>query len=181
MTLKKYHQFRLAVTVVVAMLFSQTLILGNFFLPVITVILAWILLTYLRCQVKEVIADERDYQIGGQSAFRAIQIYSWISLLILFTLYAFRHLNPYYETIAFTLAYSTCSLMLLYSLIFKFHDRFILSKRRALYYFIISLLIALFTVFSLRFFSGEDTWLCQQGTWVQHGHPSFPAPKIPCH
>jgi len=32
----------------------------------------------------------------------------------------------------------------------------------------------------LRFHSSEDTWICKNGQWVKHGHPSFPAPSRPC-
>jgi len=180
MTLKTYRQIRLATVVITAMIFSQALILQNFLIPIFTVITAWLVLTYLRRQVKEVLADERDYQVGGQSALMAIQIYSWVAAIIMFILYASRDLNPAFEPVASTLAYSTCFLMLVYSSIFKFHDRLLLAKHRLFYYLFISLIIAAAAVFTLRFFSGEDDWLCLNGQWVKHGQPSFPAPTTIC-
>jgi len=36
------------------------------------------------------------------------------------------------------------------------------------------------TFFSTRFWSGEDTWICQNGEWVKHGQPSAPRPETPC-
>lgn len=180
MTLKKYRQVRLIATVLIAVIFSQSLVMKNFIFPLITLIVAWVFLNYLRLQVKEVIADERDYQVGGQSAFSAIQIYSWVAVIIMFVLYASRDLNPTYEAVALTLAYSTCFLMLVYSLIFKFHDKITLSKNKLIYSFIISVIIAFLAIFTLRFFSGEDNWICQKGEWVKHGQPSFPAPSLPC-
>lgn len=44
-----------------------------------------------------------------------------------------------------------------------------------------TIILAIFaSIFTLRLFSGEDRWVCQKGEWVQHGHPDFPAPTIPC-
>lgn len=180
MTLKKYQKIRLLVVVIVAMLVSQSLVLNNFFIPLVTVVVSSLTLMFLRRRVTEVIADERDYQLGGKSAMLAIQIYSWIAAVIMFVLYSLRSTNPAFEPVAITLAYSTCLLMVTYSLVFKFHDRLKFSKNKIIYYFLVALIIAVMTVFSLRLFSGEDTWLCQNGQWVKHGQPSFPAPTTLC-
>jgi hypothetical protein len=32
----------------------------------------------------------------------------------------------------------------------------------------------------LRFSSQEDIWLCDEGIWVQHGHPSAAKPTTAC-
>lgn len=46
----------------------------------------------------------------------------------------------------------------------------------------IAIVIAIGAVLFLRFVVGgpEDTWLCENGNWVQHGNPSQPAPVIGC-
>ena len=31
-----------------------------------------------------------------------------------------------------------------------------------------------------RLLSSEDEWICNNGQWVQHGHPSSPMPTEPC-
>jgi uncharacterized membrane protein len=123
MTLKKYQQIKLAVTIVIAMIFSQAILYQNYLIPLATLVVASLVLIWLRHQVKEVIADERDYALAGKSASWAIQIYSWMAVVTMFVLYAFKNLNPAYEPIAMTLAYSTCLLMFTYSLIFKFQSR----------------------------------------------------------
>ncbi|MFA6394260.1 MAG: Gmad2 immunoglobulin-like domain-containing protein [Patescibacteria group bacterium] len=43
-----------------------------------------------------------------------------------------------------------------------------------------TLLIILVFVFGARIFSGEDGWICSEGKWVRHGHPSSPAPDTLC-
>lgn len=32
----------------------------------------------------------------------------------------------------------------------------------------------------IKFFSGEDSWICQNGEWIKHGNPSAPKPTKPC-
>lgn len=31
-----------------------------------------------------------------------------------------------------------------------------------------------------RILSGEDNWICRDGQWIRHGHPSAPASDRPC-
>lgn len=180
MTLKKYHLIRSLTAFVVALVFSQSLILKSPLLSVFTIIMAWVVLTYLRSKVSEIIADERDFQISGQAAFKSIQAFSLFSVFISVFLYFNRQINPTFEPVAVTLAYSTCFLMLVYSLYFKFHDWLLIAKNKKLIYLLIVIILICFSIFSLRLFSGEDTWVCQNGSWQKHGQPSFPAPSINC-
>ncbi len=180
MTLKKYQQIKLIITVVIAVIFSQAILYQNYLIPLATLVVASLVLIYLRRQVKEVISDERDYALAGKSASWAIQIYSWFAVVAMFVLYAFKNLNPAYEPIALTLAYSTCLLMFIYSLIFKFQSRAKFTKDKGKFIFFAIVLAIFAAVFTLRFFSGEDNWICQNGQWVKHGNPSFAAPTSIC-
>ncbi|MFA5991504.1 MAG: Gmad2 immunoglobulin-like domain-containing protein [Candidatus Doudnabacteria bacterium] len=40
--------------------------------------------------------------------------------------------------------------------------------------------IILLTALGLRFFSGEDNWVCQNGQWVAHGKPAAEKPQEGC-
>lgn len=42
------------------------------------------------------------------------------------------------------------------------------------------IIIILIALFSIRSFSGEDNWICQNGSWIRHGNPSSPEPSTPC-
>lgn len=180
MTLKKYQKIRLILTVFMAVIFSQSIVLQNYLIPITTLIIGSLFLILLRRQVKEVIADERDYALAGKSASWAIQVYSWIAVVAMLIFYAFQDLNPAYKPIAMTLAYSTCFLMLVYSLIFKFQSKAKFSKDKNKF-IIFAIILAIFvTVFTLRLFSGEDNWVCQNGQWIEHGHPDFPVPTSVC-
>jgi hypothetical protein len=50
------------------------------------------------------------------------------------------------------------------------------------YYMIIALVVfvLLGILFTLRVISGEDDWICQNGEWVRHGHPSSEKPIGEC-
>jgi hypothetical protein len=45
---------------------------------------------------------------------------------------------------------------------------------------VIIIFLATSVVFGLRFFSGEDNWVCQNGEWVKHGNPDSFKPSLPC-
>jgi uncharacterized membrane protein len=120
LTLKQYQTIRLIITFFLALSFANLLVLKNFFLPIILLAIAFLVLMYLRKSVKGVLADERDYQVAGRAALLAIQVCSWIGVVIMFALYALSDKNIFFQPIAMTLAFSVCVLMLLYSLIFKY-------------------------------------------------------------
>jgi len=41
--------------------------------------------------------------------------------------------------------------------------------------------ICLVALAVVRFSSGsEDDWICENGQWIKHGHPSAPMPSVPC-
>ena len=180
MTIKKYQQIKLVITAIIAIIFSQAILYQNYLIPLATLVVASLVLIYLRRQVEEVIADERDYALAGKSASWAIQIYSWITVVTMFVLYAFKNLNPTYEPIAMTLAYSTCLLMVIYSFIYKFQNKVKFTPSKNKYLIIIIILSIVFGVFTIRLFSGEDNWVCQNGQWIKHGNPSFETPKSIC-
>lgn len=180
MTLKQYHQIKLILTVVIAIIFSQAIIFKNYLVPIATLVVSSLVLILLRRRVKEVIADERDYALAGKSASWTIQIYSWIAVVAMFILYAFRDINPSYEPIALTLAYSTCVLMLIYSLLFRFQNKIKFTQNKNKFIVFIIILSIFTAIFTLRLFSGEDNWVCQNGQWIAHGHPDFAVPKTIC-
>jgi len=180
MTLKQYQRIKLALTFVLAFVFSQAIVLKSFIPPIILLLASLLLLIMLRRRVTEIIADERDYLTGGKSALLAIQIYSWIAVIGMFILYAFRDRNPAYEPIAVTLAFSTCLLMLLYGVIFRYYNKISLTDKKLVYIVFVLILFLVLAIASIRLFSGEDDWICQNGEWVGHGRPDFPAPTVPC-
>jgi len=45
---------------------------------------------------------------------------------------------------------------------------------------VIVILFVIIFFIGLRFLSGEDDWICQNGEWVKHGQPAGPPPSLTC-
>lgn len=179
MTLKQFNVVRAVIAMTLSALIAIAITSEMFFLAFAAVISAVLLMFVIKKQVREVIVDERDYEIAGKSARWALSVFSTLAAAITFFLLYFRATNPYYEVIGSTLAYSVCFLLILYSLIFKCYER-PEGKHRKGYIIAIIIVTFLITVAGVRLFSGEDNWVCKDGEWVKHGEPSFPAPAVSC-
>lgn len=178
--MKQYQAIRIVVAMVLAFIISQSIITNKFIIPLFVMTASFIFLIWLRKRVDGVIADERDYEVGGHAARWAIQIYAIIGVIIMIPLFALRTINPFYEVIASTLAYSICLLMFIYSALFRFYGRMKFNEHKKTYIAIIVVLSIIAAIGTVRVFSGEDDWICKDGVWIEHGHPSFPAPTVPC-
>ena len=180
MTLKTYQRIKLIFVFVLAVIFSQAIAFKNYVIPIVLIIASSLILMWLRRRVKGIIADERDYATGGKAALLAIQIYAWIASIAMLVLYALRDINPAYEPIAVTLAFSTCILMLVYAFIFRYFNNFKFSNKKTIFLVLVSIFVIILAIGTLRLFSGEDNWICKDGSWQKHGQPSFPAPNVQC-
>ena len=171
---------KVVATITLAIITSQAILFKNFWLPIILMVAIALLLMLFRSHVTEVIADERDYQTGGQAARLTIQIFGWGATIGMLILYGLRDYNPYYEVIGLTLAYSCCLLFLLYGVIFRYYHQHKFSDKKFIYTILLIIFFLGLAAVSLRLFSGEDNWICQNGQWITHGHPDHSAPTIPC-
>lgn len=180
MTLKRFKAIKIVLAIIVGVAFSEGIVLGNHLIPLAIFIIVLAVMFYLRGKVKEIVADERDYEVGGKAARWALQIYSWLAVAAMLIFFSQKAVNPAFEPIAFTLAYSTCLLMILYVAFFYYHQRVKFFDKKIVYVVLGILFIFLVSLFGLRLLSGEDDWLCQNGEWVRHGQPSFPAPTVEC-
>ena len=165
---------------IIAATISASITNENYIIPLFVVLISSILLYIMRGRVKEILADERDYEVAGHASRWAITVFSVFACVATFILYALRDLSPYYEVIASTLAYSTCFLMLVYGLIFRFYNKSFVGKNKWIYIVISILTFMIIIIAGLRLFSGEDSWVCDKGQWIEHGHPDFPTPKTEC-
>lgn len=180
MTIKQFQYLKLAVVVIIAILASQAIVYKIYLLPVAALVVASLLLIFLRRRVTGIMADERDYATAGKAALWAMQIYAWVAVIAMFVLYGLRDLNPSYEPMAMTLAFSTCLLLLMYAVIFRYYQKFSLGDKKIIYIVLAVILFLIIAMAALRIFSGEDNWICQNGQWIKHGQPSFPPPAVEC-
>ena len=123
MTKKAFSIWRIIAVMVVSTTVGTFINLGNWYLPVISVIASWIFLSAMKKRVKEVIADERDYMIAGKASNHAMNVHILISVIVGIILYTVGGREGMMLGIATTLLYSACFLMLLYSVLFKIYER----------------------------------------------------------
>ena len=180
MDLKTYQKWKMGVVFVLALVISQSLVAENFIIPIMAIIVGSLAMFYLKSQVKEVIADERDYLIAGRASLLAMQIFGWFGVILMFILYSQKGINPYYESIALTLSYSVLFLFFVYAIIYRYYHKLGFLTKKKVYLVLIAALIVLVALFGVRVFSGEDNWVCKDGQWQKHGNPSFPAPSVEC-
>lgn len=179
---KSYLWIRIAVVILLSSVFSYSLEARNYILPVAALVIGSVVLYSLKSKVKSVTADERDYEVAGHAARWAMSTYCFICIGASFIFFALRDTNPYFNVIGSLLSYSACFLLIIYVLIYKFYNKFSgYGWKKSLGYFIVLALIALVVfVATVRIMSVEDGWLCQNGNWVKHGQPDFPAPTTEC-
>jgi uncharacterized membrane protein len=180
MKLKTYQIIQAVVVAFIAMSFSAAVVINNYFISALLLIVGTLVLFILRRQVKEVVADERDISTMGHAAALSIRIYSWIAIVIMLVLYAGRASNPVFEPIAMTLAFGTALLMVIYSFLFKYYNRFKWSEHKVPFILMMTIILLIAVVAMIRLYSGEDNWVCSNGQWIEHGHPDFAKPTVDC-
>ena len=182
MTLKQFKILKLSVAIILGATVAWSVASHNYIVSVISMALAIMVIFYFRGRVKEIIADERDYEVGGRAAMLAIQIFSWLSVIFMFALLVYYEKNPIPEimTAVLVLAYSACALMIIYTLFFRYYNKVAFLEKK-FFYVVAGFLVLLFIIVAgLRLFSGEDNWMCQDGQWTKHGQPDSPAPTVLC-
>lgn len=183
MTIKQYNWVRVLVSASLAAVMSQAVVLQNYYLGAAAVLIAVLLMVALKKQVREVMADERDYKLAGDAARWSLTVFATLGSLGSFLLLTGRGYYPEFEAAGSVLAYAVCALLIIYSLTVKYlqYRESEISRGKKIFYVILGIFIAAAVVVAgLRLFSGEDTWLCQNGQWVKHGNPQAAAPTRAC-
>jgi hypothetical protein len=52
--------------------------------------------------------------------------------------------------------------------------------KRIILTFLVAVILFFLVVAVIKTISKEDTWICSNGQWVEHGHPSDSKPVTPC-
>jgi uncharacterized membrane protein len=180
MTSKQFNLIKIIVVIALASLVSQSVLMNNYWLASGAIVVAFLVIVIAKRQVKEIMVDERDYQIAGHAARYALTTYSVLGVAAMFLFLSEKDQDPVYGAIAFAIAYSVCALMLFYSLIFTYLHKGLSHGRKSFIFVLAFIIIFLFVAGSLRVFTPEDEWLCQNGAWVAHGQPSAPMPTKIC-
>ncbi len=124
MNYEKYKRCVLIVAIGVVSLVALAVISGYFALSVVAVIGGMIVLYFCKTRMYEVIIDERSYKIAEQASRRTLQVFSIISGVIgIFLVLMSQYGYPEVKQVGLTLAYSACTLLLLYSLFYRYYTK----------------------------------------------------------
>ncbi|MFA5009389.1 MAG: DUF2178 domain-containing protein [Candidatus Paceibacterota bacterium] len=120
MQAKTFFFIRILTAIFLAMIVSVSITLGNFILPLVAMVTAIVFLWTTKKKVQAILEDELDYKIAGEASRLAVMIYAMLSAALGIYFIACRENNYIYEILGSVLCYSTCFLMILQSLIFKY-------------------------------------------------------------
>jgi uncharacterized membrane protein len=96
---------------------------GNWKLPVIVVLTAFVFLNVSKKRVTEVMEDERDYRIAGKASRVAMTVYVMVSVILGLILYIAGRQNSAMFAAGNVMVYSACFLMFIYSVLFKIYAK----------------------------------------------------------
>jgi uncharacterized membrane protein len=124
MTIKTLRIVTAAIAVVLAIVVAWSIITQNFIIPIIAIVLAIGLNYLLRRSTKEVTQDERTSLLYEKAAGATIRIcvpVAGIGAVIIIVLQ--HHLPDDMVSVAYTLAYTACVILLVHSGFYSFYSR----------------------------------------------------------
>ncbi len=124
MTIKTLRTFTTIITMVLAIVVGWSIIAGNFFVPLIAVLLAAGLGYLLRRRTKEVTSDERTALLYEKAAGATIRFCIPLVAIIGIILWVIRErLTPEMASAGYVLAYVACGFLLVHSALYSFYSR----------------------------------------------------------
>ncbi|MFA5013251.1 MAG: DUF2178 domain-containing protein [Candidatus Paceibacterota bacterium] len=117
---KTYTFIKLLTAILLAATVSTSITIGNYIVPIIATLAAFVILWTMKKRVATVMEDELDYKVAGDAARYSITIFSIASVILAIYFMANKASNAGFELLGSTLAYSACFLIILQSVFFKF-------------------------------------------------------------
>jgi len=124
MTSKTLRILTAAIAVVLALVVGWSIIAGNFFVPIIAVVLAIGLSYLLRRRTKEVTKDERTALLYEKAAGATIRFCVPVAALVGIILFTLRErLSTELVSAGYVLAYVACVLLLVHLAFYSYYSR----------------------------------------------------------
>jgi len=123
MSKKSFLICRIAVSFLLGIVVAVSVINGYWYVAVSAIFAAMLFLWTCRRKVKDVLADERDYQIAGKAARIAFSIFSLALAILGIIIISLGRGIEKYEYIANTMLYSSCALVFLCSILFTIYRK----------------------------------------------------------
>lgn len=124
MSYRKFMLWRTMVFIIVVILVGWSVASNNPLIPIPTVIAGIVIVQLLKRGMREVIVDERVFSVTDKAAmlvFRTFVILAAMAAATMLGLNQERY--PELEQAGFTLAYSVCTLLLLYYIAYIYYNR----------------------------------------------------------
>jgi uncharacterized membrane protein len=118
----KFQFYKILLVIALGLIVASFVTAGNYVIPLLAAAIAFVAMYFLRRKVKAVISDERIERIAGKAAYMTYSIVAVGFALATIILMALRNDYPAYVPIAYTLAYTTCGMIFLYAVLFKYYD-----------------------------------------------------------
>lgn len=121
---KKLRFFKMLIVMSTGCLIGWSIVIGNAIIPIPAAIGGSVLLYLLRKRVKEVIEDERIHKINEKASTVTLQVFGIVIALLGAILIALSQggLSDFRQA-GFTLSYSACFLILIYSILYSYYAR----------------------------------------------------------
>ena len=124
MTSKTLRILTAVIAVALALVVGWSITVGNFFVPIIAVVLTIGLSYFLRRRTKEVTKDERTALLYEKAAGATIRFCVPLVAFIGIILFALREcLSPEMEAAGYVLAYVACGLLVVHSAFYSYYSR----------------------------------------------------------
>lgn len=124
MSKNSYILCQKVITVALAVAISISVVLGNAIIPIVAVFAGLGVLYICRRQVKEVLADERNYRINEKASRLTIAVFAPTLAILSAVLLALANSSyPELKQAAYTLAYTACALALLQRIFYVYYER----------------------------------------------------------
>lgn len=120
---KKFKVYKMVIAMVLGAVVGGFVSAGNYFIPLVAVVAAFILMYSLKTRVKGVLTDERVEKISGKAAYATYMATAILATLGGIVLMALKDKYPAYLPVAYTLAFLSCGMIYLYAIIFRYYNR----------------------------------------------------------
>ncbi len=124
MSYKTFRMWQGIIGLILGGIIGASVGMGNWVIPIITVIISIIIILILRRKVREIVTDERIHIIVGKAARLTLQIVTiGMAVIGAVILIVSRGGSPALTQVGFAFEYATCALLLISSVAYTYYNR----------------------------------------------------------
>lgn len=120
---RKYRIYQILIAMLLSVIVSVFVTAGNYIIPVLAIIAAFILMLTLRKNMKVRLTDERIEKISGKAAYATYMATVIIATTCGIVLMALRDRNIAFEPVSYALSFLSCGMMYLYAILYHYYNK----------------------------------------------------------